>query len=73
MKILIDLDPGFLARIEREQVVLERNTGKRAPRTAVMRALMRQALDTNAAVRGEDIPSAMVATPTEPEPSVQSE
>lgn len=58
MKILIEFDTGFLARIERERVVIERADGKRPPRTAMVRSLLRQALDARCAERNEEIPSA---------------
>lgn len=69
-KILIELDEGFLARIERERLVAERlsavaatetkaaKAGKRPPRTQVMRTLLKEALDQRCTERGEEIPSA---------------
>lgn len=63
MKILIDLDEGFIARIERERQVAEYGTatetqpGKRPPRTAMIRSLLSEALDARCLARGEEIPS----------------
>ena len=62
MKILIDLDEGFIARIERERQVAQNATatetfaGKRPARTAMIRTLLVESLDRRCVERGEEIP-----------------
>lgn len=70
-KVLIELDNGFMGRIERERFVAEYASaaaiiettgkpgkGKRPHRTGMMRTLLREAMDARCLARGEAIPTA---------------
>jgi hypothetical protein len=57
--VLIKLDPGFIARIEAERDALTGGTGCKVPRTAMIRMLLKEALDARARSRGETVPMAI--------------
>ncbi len=63
--LLIKFDTGFLLRIEAEREVLTGGTGHRLPRTAMIRILVKEALDARARARGEQVPRAIVVQRTE--------
>lgn len=54
--LLIKLDPGFLLRIEAEREVITGGTGQKLPRTAMIRILIKEALDARARARGDMVP-----------------
>lgn len=58
--ILIKLDAGFLMRIEAEREAVTGGTGHRIPRTAMLRMLLKEALDERARKRNERVPEAVV-------------
>lgn len=57
--VLIKLDPGFIERIEAERDALTAGAGCKIPRTAMIRMLLKEALDARARSRGETVPIAM--------------
>lgn len=58
--ILIKLDSGFLLRIEAEREAVTGGTGHRIPRTAMLRMLLKEALDFRARARNEQVPEAIL-------------
>jgi hypothetical protein len=58
--LLIKLDRGFIMRIEAEREVLTGGTGHKLPRTAMIRMLLKEALDARARARNEKVPTAVV-------------
>ncbi len=62
--LLIKLDVGFILRIEAESELLTGGTGHKLPRTAMIRMLLKEALDARARGRGEKVPRAIVVPRT---------
>lgn len=60
--LLIRLDTGFIMRIEAERDVLTGGTGHKLPRTAMIRMLLKEALDARLRARNEQVPVAIVVT-----------
>jgi hypothetical protein len=58
--LLIKLDTGFILRIEAEREVLTGGTGHKLPRTAMIRMLLKEALDARQRLRHEQVPSAVL-------------
>lgn len=58
--LLIKLDNGFIMRIEAEREVLTGGTGHKIPRTAMIRMLLKEALEARQRARGEQVPQAIV-------------
>lgn len=56
--VLVKLDRGFLALLAREQTAIETASGKRPPRTNIMRELMLGEIRRRAEGRGETVPYA---------------
>jgi len=63
--LLVKLDEGFFMRLDHETLVRSTGVGRAIPRTAVIRSLLRFALDHFAEKRGEDVPSAEPVTAEE--------
>lgn len=57
--LLIKLDSGFIMRIEAEREVLTGGTGHKIPRTAMIRMLLKEALEARQRARGEEVPRAI--------------
>jgi hypothetical protein len=57
--LLIKLDSGFIMRIEAEREVLTGGTGHKIPRTAMIRMLLKEALEARQRARGEQVPQAI--------------
>ena len=57
--VLIQLDNGFVARIEAERDVLTEGTGHKLPRTGMIRILLKEALDARQRARGERVLAAV--------------
>ena len=59
MALLIRLERGFVMRIEAERDALTGGTGHRIPRTAVIRMLLKEALDARERGRNGQVPVAV--------------
>jgi hypothetical protein len=57
--LVIRLDVQFINRIENERDYLTGGTGHKLPRTAMIRMLLKEALDNRARARGERVPMAI--------------